>query len=618
MLWNLTISAAGISVLVQHSGVSVVLEVMRMHAHAEEVQQNALGVLRNISDAPEGQSGILRAGGLPLLLETLTKHARYAPPAFTQARPPMHPSERPPPPHRLTHVYRMHAPRCDEIVELSLECLANVAQASMQHGIALMLEGGIEALHAPPLLISATPLRRRLALTLEPAAPFLGALLHTSSTSEETRTSLVLALALFTLPPAAPANLPASQRDGAAGSGRNVAAAPFWPLGGPAGWQEDAAEAAAVAEALGVSHAAALDAAAPPRDADHDLPHLAGRGASAAARLAHADGDEGRAANSPSRRLFGSGSGGGVRADGSSADDSFIGAWAVSLLLDEGGLAYLLGMLSAPEAAVRSRAAVGVMHLLSVSAVAEPTVASGAPTHGTGGDGGGGGGGRAPGVAVDFVPAEDGGSTPDGRGGGGRDGTGRQRRGVLPGGWRAGSRGGAMAPAGSPGRGTAVGGGGARPMRGPRLSPRAASAGIGGTASGTPGSGGKMGGGGGKGGGADGAGGGAAAGAPSSASGRLHDFAGWLDDEETSDVLFEIDGQTLHAHRIVLCCSRGADVFRAMLRHPMREAATAAVKVDGIQYEVFRLLVTYLYTGEAHVPPHLAAALLLACERYME
>ena len=135
--------------------------------------------------------------------------------------------------------------------------------------------------------------------------------------------------------------------------------------------------------------------------------------------------------------------------------------------------------------------------------------------------------------------------------------------------------------------------------------------------SGTPGSGGKMGGGGGKGGGADGAGGGAAAGAPSSASGRLHDFAGWLDDEETSDVLFEIDGQTLHAHRIVLCCSRGADVFRAMLRHPMREAATAAVKVDGIQYEVFRLLVTYLYTGEAHVPPHLAAALLLACERYM-
>jgi len=55
-----------------------------------------------------------------------------------------------------------------------------------------------------------------------------------------------------------------------------------------------------------------------------------------------------------------------------------------------------------------------------------------------------------------------------------------------------------------------------------------------------------------------------------------------------------------------------------MLRHPMREATTsAAIKVEGISYEVFRLLVTYLYSGEVHVPTQLASALLLACERYM-
>ena len=95
MLWNLTISASGISVLVQSAGVATVLEVMRSHSSAEEVQQNALGVLRNISDAPEGQAGIVRAAGLPLLLETLRKHA--------------------------TSDYT-----CDEIVELSLEC--NVAR----------------------------------------------------------------------------------------------------------------------------------------------------------------------------------------------------------------------------------------------------------------------------------------------------------------------------------------------------------------------------------------------------------------------------------------------------------------------------------------------------------
>ena len=55
-----------------------------------------------------------------------------------------------------------------------------------------------------------------------------------------------------------------------------------------------------------------------------------------------------------------------------------------------------------------------------------------------------------------------------------------------------------------------------------------------------------------------------------------------------------------------------------MLRHPMREAtSSAAIQVEGISYDVFRLLVSYLYTGEVDVPPHLAAPLLLAAERYM-
>ena len=76
MLWNLTISAQGISALVVHAGVPVVLEVMRSHGEAEEVVQNALGVLRNISDDVDGQAALLRTGGLPLLLATLSRHAR--------------------------------------------------------------------------------------------------------------------------------------------------------------------------------------------------------------------------------------------------------------------------------------------------------------------------------------------------------------------------------------------------------------------------------------------------------------------------------------------------------------------------------------------------------------
>ena len=304
MLWNLTISAAGISVLVQHAGVATVLEVMRSHSAAEEVQQNALGVLRNISDAPEGQAGILRAGGLPLLLETLRQHAT-----------------------------------CDEIVELSLECLANVCQASVQHGIALLLEGGLEALRAPPLLGSAAPLRRRLAYSLEGAAPLLGALLHASTTSSEAKACIVVALAFFTLPPTAPA--PASAAEGrsprslgGSANGAHGWHGAFWPLGGPGGWHEDGSG---------------------PHDESNT--QAAGRG-----------GVDVGSSGGPSPRRHAAGGGAG----GESGGDAFVGAWAATLLLEEGGLSHLMHMLAASESSLRTRAAAGVMHLLSVTAALEP------------------------------------------------------------------------------------------------------------------------------------------------------------------------------------------------------------------------------------------------------
>ncbi|KAL3923183.1 MAG: hypothetical protein SGPRY_004305, partial [Prymnesium sp.] len=41
------------------------------------------------------------------------------------------------------------------------------------------------------------------------------------------------------------------------------------------------------------------------------------------------------------------------------------------------------------------------------------------------------------------------------------------------------------------------------------------------------------------------------------------------------------------------------------------------VEVVDVDFEVFRLLLEYLYTGDVVVPPRLAAQLLLAAERYM-
>ena len=75
MLWNLTISASGISSVVRHAGVAVVLHVLSTHDAVVEVVQNALGVLRNLSDVSEGQDGILRSSGIRLLIHMLRTHA---------------------------------------------------------------------------------------------------------------------------------------------------------------------------------------------------------------------------------------------------------------------------------------------------------------------------------------------------------------------------------------------------------------------------------------------------------------------------------------------------------------------------------------------------------------
>ena len=69
------------------------------------MQQNALGVLRNISDAAEGQEAILTSRGVPLLLGTIRQHSAY-----------------------------------DEIIELGLECLLNVSSVGVQNSMVLLLD----------------------------------------------------------------------------------------------------------------------------------------------------------------------------------------------------------------------------------------------------------------------------------------------------------------------------------------------------------------------------------------------------------------------------------------------------------------------------------------------
>jgi speckle-type POZ protein len=71
------------------------------------------------------------------------------------------------------------------------------------------------------------------------------------------------------------------------------------------------------------------------------------------------------------------------------------------------------------------------------------------------------------------------------------------------------------------------------------------------------------------------------------------DFSRLLESKERTDVIFEVGGETYHAHRCVLA-ARSA-VFRAELFGPTKDATTGVIRIDGMEAKVFRLLLTFIY-----------------------
>lgn len=78
------------------------------------------------------------------------------------------------------------------------------------------------------------------------------------------------------------------------------------------------------------------------------------------------------------------------------------------------------------------------------------------------------------------------------------------------------------------------------------------------------------------------------------------DLAKLLETEKGADVVFEVGGETLAAHRCVLAAR--SSVFAAELFGPMKEGNAAAagslvVPVEDMEAEVFKALLRYAYTG---------------------
>ncbi|KAL3727338.1 hypothetical protein ACJRO7_032124 [Eucalyptus globulus] len=82
-----------------------------------------------------------------------------------------------------------------------------------------------------------------------------------------------------------------------------------------------------------------------------------------------------------------------------------------------------------------------------------------------------------------------------------------------------------------------------------------------------------------------------------------------------SDVTFLVEGRRFYAHRICLLAS--SDAFRAMFDGGYREKDARDIEIPNIRWEVFELMMRFIYTGSIDVTLEIAQDLLRASDQYL-
>lgn len=94
----------------------------------------------------------------------------------------------------------------------------------------------------------------------------------------------------------------------------------------------------------------------------------------------------------------------------------------------------------------------------------------------------------------------------------------------------------------------------------------------------------------------------------------ISDFRSMINDSTLSDVTFEVQGNPVFAHKLLLMrCS----YFRALFLGDMRESRAAVICIDhDVQHEIFLLILEYLYTDHVSIPLTNAMELFAAADLF--
>ncbi|XAR57218.1 hypothetical protein NMG60_11025279 [Bertholletia excelsa] len=89
----------------------------------------------------------------------------------------------------------------------------------------------------------------------------------------------------------------------------------------------------------------------------------------------------------------------------------------------------------------------------------------------------------------------------------------------------------------------------------------------------------------------------------------------YVNNPTLSDVTFLVEGKRFYAHRICLLAS--SDAFRAMFDGGYREKDARDIEIPNIRWEVFELMMRFIYTGSTDVTLDIAQDLLRAADQYL-
>ncbi|XP_015692591.2 ARM REPEAT PROTEIN INTERACTING WITH ABF2 [Oryza brachyantha] len=89
----------------------------------------------------------------------------------------------------------------------------------------------------------------------------------------------------------------------------------------------------------------------------------------------------------------------------------------------------------------------------------------------------------------------------------------------------------------------------------------------------------------------------------------------YVNSSTLSDVTFLVEGKRFYAHRIALLAS--SDAFRAMFDGGYREKDARDIEIPNIRWNVFELMMRFIYTGSVEVTSDISQDLLRAADQYL-